>query len=184
MKQTLTLTTFSGKKLAATIEKRTVIIGLLGECDPVKEKRTITNIFIKIDGKNVEFFLQYCGGYTGKIVEKCAEANVKYFLNCHVNGERFIIILSVQSLKQIMNIIGKTDENFNKIIETANEILEESKTTIKNSNGTLMNKNQAKEYIKKYNDFYNEGGEGYTPRIVTAEQLEWAKSIIGGYNHE
>lgn len=37
---------------------------------------------------------------------------------------------------------------------------------------------EAADRIKQYNNVYNEGGEGYVPEIITAEQYEQAKAVV------
>lgn len=37
---------------------------------------------------------------------------------------------------------------------------------------------EARRRIKAYNDLYNEGGEGYVPRIITREEYDYAQEII------
>lgn len=61
---------------------------------------------------------------------------------------------------------------------SASEIIKLSETTRKNSDGTLMTNAQAKSYLRTYNNVNNEGGEGFTPFIVTAEMLTAAQKTL------
>ena len=64
-------------------------------------------------------------------------------------------------------------------IEQAKRIVEAAKTTRKNADGTLMTREQARAWQKRYNDINNEGGDGYIPSVVTQEQYDRAKRILG-----
>lgn len=68
-----------------------------------------------------------------------------------------------------------------KDIEYAKDILARAEKTTRNKDGSLMTKDQAKAWRKRYNDLYNEGGEGYVPDVITIEQVEYAKSILKKY---
>jgi hypothetical protein len=63
-------------------------------------------------------------------------------------------------------------------IKMAEAILAKAEKTYKNADGTLMDRKQANVWMNQYNDINNEGGEGYVPEIITAEDVEWARSII------
>lgn len=63
-------------------------------------------------------------------------------------------------------------------IEEAKEIIAQAEKTIRNADGSLMTRKQAQVWKKHYNDVHNEGGEGYVPTIITAEDVEYAESII------
>jgi hypothetical protein len=71
-----------------------------------------------------------------------------------------------------------SEEKKEKEISNAIEIIEKSKTTSKNADGTLMTEAEAKKWMKRYNDLYNEGGDGYIPEIITKEQVQYAMSIL------
>ncbi len=43
----------------------------------------------------------------------------------------------------------------------------------------IMTQAEYAEWRRRYNNAMNEGGEGYIPELVTVEQVEWAKSILG-----
>lgn len=62
----------------------------------------------------------------------------------------------------------------------AEEILEAKRILDKASKQPkIMTNAEYAEWRKRYNNAMNEGGEGYIPELVTVEQLEWAKSILG-----
>lgn len=73
---------------------------------------------------------------------------------------------------------NKSKKELLKEINEAKEIIKKAEITIKNSDGTLMTQEQAKTYKKRYNDLYNEGGEGYVPKIITIDMYSWAINII------
>jgi hypothetical protein len=70
--------------------------------------------------------------------------------------------------------VAKKEED----IAEAKLIIEKSKKTYKNSDGTLMTMDEAKKWMKRYNDLHNEGGDGYIPEIITEEQVQYAMSIL------
>ena len=55
--------------------------------------------------------------------------------------------------------------------------LEWSEETIRmcEKQGKLYTKEEAKLERKKYNDVFNEGGEGYVPHFYTVDEYEFAK---------
>jgi len=62
----------------------------------------------------------------------------------------------------------------------AEEILEAKRILDKASKQPkIMTNAEYAEWRRLYNNAMNEGGEGYIPELVTVEQLEWAKSILG-----
>ncbi|MGG1249863.1 hypothetical protein [Brevibacillus agri] len=43
---------------------------------------------------------------------------------------------------------------------------------------TLLSSDEVKAWRKRYNDLYNEGGEGYIPVKVSKEQYQWALNVV------
>ena len=66
-------------------------------------------------------------------------------------------------------------------VEHAKKVIEKAESTVKNEDGSLMTRQEKRSYLKKYNDFYNEGGEGYLPEVITKEDVEDAKKILDRY---
>lgn len=135
---------------------------------------------------------------TGQTAEKCRELNVNKCYRSEYEYEkkgRVVFIFDQDNVNSIDKLIKQTIEN-NKNeevtkIETAQneekkqkqkkyaqEIIEKSKKTIKNSDGSLMNNSQARAYRIRWNNLYNEGGEGYIPEIITLEMFEKAQEIM------
>lgn len=66
-------------------------------------------------------------------------------------------------------------------VEHAKKIIEKAENTVKNEDGSLMTRQEKRSYLKKYNDFYNEGGEGYLPEVIAKEDVEEANKILDRY---
>lgn len=47
----------------------------------------------------------------------------------------------------------------------------------------IPTKAEAKRRMKQYNDFMNEGGEGYVPHIYSLEEYEYAKQVVTKYEN-
>ena len=67
------------------------------------------------------------------------------------------------------------------------EMLQDAKRTVaraehtrRNNDGSLMTRAQAKAWRTNYNNIVNEGGEGYIPEIITAEDVAWAEQVLSG----
>jgi hypothetical protein len=58
-------------------------------------------------------------------------------------------------------------------IERAKELISKAESQDK-----IMTKAECKEWIRNYNNLYNEGGEGYVPTLITKEQYESAKQLV------
>lgn len=62
----------------------------------------------------------------------------------------------------------------------AEEILEAKRILDKASKQPkIMTNAEYAEWRRRYNNAMNEGGEGYIPKRVTKEQIEWAKKVLG-----
>lgn len=93
--------------------------------------------------------------------------------------------------KWIAEIIdgGKSDEV--KAYEKAEkekeikEKVESAKKTIAKAENQkdIPTREEAKRRMKQYNDVMNEGGEGYVPYIISAEEYEYAKEIVEKYGN-
>lgn len=61
--------------------------------------------------------------------------------------------------------------------------VESAKKTIKEAERQkdIPTRAEAKRRMKSYNDFMNEGGEGYVPYIISLEEYEYAKEIVEKY---
>ena len=42
----------------------------------------------------------------------------------------------------------------------------------------IMTQAEYAQWVERYNNVMNEGGEGYVPEMVTVEQLEWARKVL------
>jgi hypothetical protein len=99
-----------------------------------------------------------------------------------VTYDRFVQewrILEAQAPKDVNRLKSREAELdiYSEVIE-AKRIIEDAETSVVNISGKLMTVAEARVWRKKYNDFYNEGGEGYIPDVVTKEAYEWAKAIL------
>ena len=74
----------------------------------------------------------------------------------------------------------KTFEDEKNATETAERKAEAQKIVDDAAKYTspLMTNAEYKAWRKRYNDINNEGGEGYIPELITAEQLEYAKKVL------
>lgn len=134
---------------------------------------------------------------TGKTVEICRELGVDTIFET----DEAIIIFDNEELAKINNMVEQTiceaqDEDVQKFINEENEkikaieikeakrIIEKAATTIKNKDGQLMSEKEKAEYIKKYNEKWNDGGEGYLPEIITRELFEHACKLYESNREE
>jgi hypothetical protein len=74
---------------------------------------------------------------------------------------------------------SESDKEAARLAKGAERVIAEAEHTVKNNDGTLMTNEQAKVWARRYNDLHNEGGEGYISEVITKEDYEWAKSILG-----
>ena len=63
-------------------------------------------------------------------------------------------------------------------IRDAEEILAHVESTKRRFKGRLPSVSEAKEWLRKYNDTVNEGGEGFAPTIVTPGDVKWAEETL------
>lgn len=61
-----------------------------------------------------------------------------------------------------------------KDVKNATRIIEEA-----HKQETIPTAREAREMERRWNDLYNEGGEGYVPHIVDIDEYNWALSILG-----
>lgn len=69
-------------------------------------------------------------------------------------------------------------------VEHAKKVIEKAENTVRNEDGSLMTRQEKRSYLKKYNDFYNEGGEGYLPEVIAKEDVEEANKILDRYENK
>lgn len=72
----------------------------------------------------------------------------------------------------------KNEKEINNIIEVAKETIKKAE-----SQKDIPAKEEAKRRMNQYNDIVNEGGEGYVPYIVSAEEYEYAKGVVEKYGN-
>lgn len=96
---------------------------------------------------------------------------VKQFLNEVIEDGKSVEVEEMEESKEEETKEAKRKE--------AEDIVEEAQETARNDDGTLMTKEQVKRWQKNYNDIYNEGREGYIPRVVSQEEYDYAVSVIG-----
>jgi hypothetical protein len=61
-----------------------------------------------------------------------------------------------------------------RIIKNAKEIIAKAE-----AQNEIPTAEEYKTYRKNYNNLHNEGGEGYIPTMITKEEYDYAKSIVG-----
>ena len=66
------------------------------------------------------------------------------------------------------------------------EKIEDLQRTINNCESVekLYTREESQTERKKYNDHFNEGGEGFVPHFYTIEEYEWAKENLKEYQKE
>lgn len=129
----------------------------------------------------------------GKKIETCWNINFWKVIDTR-NGVKKIWGLKVgmtpeqaEVVEKFLNEIieeGKTEEvkaaeQAEKEAERQAEIDEAKKIIEKaGKQDKVMTNAEYAKWRKGYNNLMNEGGEGYIPSLVTAEQLEWAKQVL------
>lgn len=148
------------------------------------EPHTKANLELWVDGKKMDS----CSNINfWQIIDTRQGVKKVWGLNVGMNDEQ---ALRVEAFLNEVIESGKDEEvtayenaeaekeNLKKI-EQAKKVVEAAKTTRKNEDGTLMTREQARAWQKRYNDINNEGGDGYIPSVVTQEQYDRAKRILG-----
>ncbi len=157
---------------------------IIGELKPTEAGRT--NMVAYVDGKKID---SCWNSSSWGLIDVTANPGVKKIWGLEVgfanpeDAERYE--------KWIAEIIdgGKSDEV--KIYEKAEkekkikkEVDDAKKTIAKaESQKDIPTREEAKMRMKQYNDFMNEGGEGYVPYIISVEEYENAKEIIKKYGN-
>jgi hypothetical protein len=72
----------------------------------------------------------------------------------------------------------KRDKEATNEIRTAQRIIEIAEVSPKHADGKLYTYNELQDYLKSYNNMFNEGQEGYLPRYVCQEEYEKALEIL------
>lgn len=184
MKKTFEITTITGKELKITINNTYAMLGVCGECDPEKRKHNVTVITTALNGQTV--YLKVYKVYEstkGGHADKCREAGVSFYFT----AGNAVIIPTADSIKEMIKFMDNDEDaeaecrkaiagnESTEMTEEKEQIIASAKNTIKNADGSLMTNEQARKFTKEYNDFYNEGGEGFLPVIITAEMVKWAR---------
>lgn len=174
---TFTITTQTGRTVAFTKSVNTFESKNTVDHNFSNGEMTIVKFSATINGKQMNFDIVPVADYmTGETVERCRAAGVNYYFR----SDNCIVIPTAESLVPVVDeiLVGtgyeSTQTATDEMIADAESILAAAETTIKNENGTYMTAEQAKDYQSAYNDFYNEGGEGFIPHITTAEAVAWA----------
>jgi hypothetical protein len=99
----------------------------------------------------------------GFVAEKAAE--IEAFLNDVIESAK------TEDVKEIEKV--EESKMISESIEIATSIIEKAK-----KQNTIPTEKEAREAERKWNNLYNEGGNGYVPHIVDIDEYNWALSII------
>lgn len=130
------------------------------------------------------------------VVDKCAAAGTDEYFVGHVQAGTVYIVLNTEELGKLDAFMEQVQEEaanleYRRFMaekeekrqamkrHNAERVLEMAEDTIKNKDGSLMTEAEVEEFLKNWNDTYNEGGEGYLPEIITAERVAEAKKVLG-----
>lgn len=141
---------------------------------------TTANLELYVDGKKVDS----CQDINfWKVIETSNGIKKIWGLNVGMSSEQAVIVENFlnEIIKNGKSVEVIESEKIEAAKETAENVENANKTIAKYESQTLkMNKKQYQEWKINYNNINNEGGEGYVPHLITTEQYEYAKSIIGG----
>ncbi len=145
-----------------------------------REERATANLEFWVDGKMVDS----CNGDTNfwRIIDNNGIKQVWGLRKVGFDAERAELVENF--LKEVI-AAGKTEE----IAETEkNEEELENERQIEKAESVIakaskqdkvMTTAEYREWRRAYSNATNEGGEGYVPELVTMEDVEWAKGILG-----
>lgn len=165
------------------VEKEIDSDGYIVKCG--MEPRTDADLELWVDGKKVDscwdvnfwrvIDLKEHPGYKKvwglKLMMTAEQAEkVEAFLESVIEGGKAPEVKAYENEKEAKKQAERVGE--------AKKVIQKAERTIADT-GSLMTNDQAQEWVKNYNNLYNEGGEGYIPEVITQEMYDWAKSIVG-----
>ena len=157
-----------------------------------KEVYIKEELFVEFNGNMYKGFIHKLFDLdTGKAAEICRECEADTYIRASVGDKYLLVVLGTDDIAKFDEIktaasdpevrAYKKAEHETMEAErktSAEEIIREAEKTVRNEDGSLMSDKEARAWKKRYNDFYNEGGEGFVPNVVTAEAFEWANKIL------
>lgn len=150
-------------------------------------------VYVKCDGKMWKGSIVKIMDYmTGKAIEICKECGADVYIKASVGGKYLLVPIGSDDIAKFDEVkasaadpeVRAYEKRESEKIEAerrsiAEDIISMAKKTVRNEDGSLMTDKEARAWKRHYNDFYNEGGEGFVPDVVTVEAFEWAKKILG-----
>lgn len=190
MKKTFTWIGAKGNKFEleaeCTMEVRNIVLDADGIEYETKKKEICINakLIAKVDGKvvetcnNINFWriidlengLKRIWGINSIGFNAEIAAEIEKFLNKVIESAK------TEEVKEFE--AEKRDKEATNEIRTAQRIIEIAEVSPKHADGKLYTYNELQDYLKSYNNMFNEGQEGYLPRYVCQEEYEKALEIL------
>jgi len=190
MKKTFTWIGAKGNKFEleaeCTMEVRNIVLDADGIEYETKKKEICINakLIAKVDGKvvetcnNINFWriidlengLKRIWGINSIGFNAEIAAEIEKFLNKVIENAK------TEEVKEFE--AEKRDKEATNEIRTAQRIIEIAEVSPKHADGKLYTYNELQDYLKSYNNMFNEGQEGYLPRYVCQEEYEKALGIL------
>jgi len=190
MKKTFTWIGAKGNKFEleaeCTMEVRNIVLDADGIEYETKKKEICINakLIAKVDGKvvetcnNINFWriidlengLKRIWGINSIGFNAEIAAEIEKFLNKVIESAK------TEEVKEFE--AEKRDKEATNEIRTAQRIIEIAEVSPKHADGKLYTYNELQDYLKSYNNMFNEGQEGYLPRYVCQEEYEKALGIL------
>ena len=190
MKKTFTWIGAKGNKFEleaeCTMEVRNIVLDADGIEYETKKKEICINakLIAKVDGKvvetcnNINFWriidlengLKRIWGINSIGFNAEIAAEIEKFLNKVIESAK------TEEVKEFE--AEKRDKEATNEIRTAQRIIEIAEVSPKHADGKLYTYNELQDYLKSYNNMFNEGQEGYLPRYVCQEEYEKVLEIL------
>lgn len=190
MKKTFTWIGAKGNKFEleaeCTMEVRNIVLDADGIEYETKKKEICINakLIAKVDGKvvetcnNINFWriidlengLKRIWGINSIGFNAEIAAEIEKFLNKVIESAKTEEVKDFEAEKR--------DKEATNEIRTAQRIIEIAEVSPKHADGKLYTYNELQDYLKSYNNMFNEGQEGYLPRYVCQEEYEKALEIL------
>lgn len=190
MKKTFTWIGAKGNKFEleaeCTMEVRNIVLDADGIEYETKKKEICINakLIAKVDGKvvetcnNINFWriidlengLKRIWGINSIGFNAEIAAEIEKFLNKVIESAK------TEEVKEFE--AEKRDKEATNEIRTAQRIIEIAEVSPKHADGKLYTYNELQDYLKSYNNMFNEGQEGYLPRYVCQEEYEKALGVL------
>lgn len=129
----------------------------------------------------------------GKLVDSCRDINFWRTIDID-NGLKKIWGLKVGMTAEQAEIVDQflrsaIEEGKNESVKAAEEAERKARKDAEKAKAMeiiekaskqpkIMTRAEYAQWVERYNNIMNEGGEGYVPEMVTVEQLEWARKVL------